>query len=61
MEGEEIVVTAKAYAKDVEILNETEDLLLSDNYFDMEPGEYRVKMLRGTAESLRVRSVYDIR
>ncbi len=61
VEGEEIVVTAKAYAKDVEILNETEDLLLSDNYFDMEPGEYRVKMLRGTAEGLRVRSVYDIR
>ena len=36
VEGEEIVVTAKAYAKSVEIQNEEEDLLLSDNYFDME-------------------------
>ena len=61
VEGDEIVVTAKAYAKDVEILNESEDLLLSDNYFDMEPGERRVKILRGNTEGLRVRSTYDIR
>ena len=61
VEGDEIVVTAKAYAKDVEILNENEDLLLSDNYFDMEPGERRVKILRGDTEGLRVRSTYDIR
>ncbi len=60
-EGDEVVVTAKAYAKDVEILNANEDLLLSDNYFDMEPGERRVKILRGSAEGLRVRSTYDIR
>lgn len=61
VEGEEIVVTAGAYAKDVEILNADEDMLLSDNYFDMEPGERRVKILRGCAECLRVRSTYDIR
>lgn len=60
-EGDEVIVTAEAYAKDVEILNESEDLLLSDNYFDMEPGEYRVRILRGTPENLRVRSTYDIR
>lgn len=61
VEGDEIVVTAKTYAKDVEILNADEDLLLSDNYFDMEPGECRVKVLRGKAEGIRVRSTYDIR
>lgn len=61
VEGDEIVVTAKTYAKDVEILNANEDLLLSDNYFDMEPGERRVKVLRGKAEGIRVRSTYDIR
>ena len=60
-EGDEIVVSAKHYAKDVEILNENEDILLSDNYFDMEPGEYRVKVLRGDTKNLRVRSTCDIR
>ena len=61
VEGDEVVVTADAYAKDVEILNTNEDLLLSDNYFDMEPGERRVNVLRGSTEGLRVRSTYDIR
>ena len=61
VEGDEIAVTAEAYAKDVEILNENEDLLLSDNYFDMEPGVHRVKVLRGSTEGLRIRSTYDIR
>ena len=61
IEGDEVVVKAEAYAKDVELLNEAEDILLSDNYFDMEPGEYRVKILRGTPEGIRVRSTYDIR
>ena len=45
IEGDEIVVTAEAYAKGVEILNENEDLILSDNYFDMNAGEKRVKIL----------------
>ena len=61
VEGDEIVVSAKAYAKSVEIQNENEDLLLSDNYFDMNAGETRVKVLSGSAENLRLRSVYDIR
>ena len=61
LEGDEIVVTAGTYAKGVEILNTREDLLLEDNYFDMGPGERRVKVLRGEPVGLRVRSVYDIR
>ena len=60
-EGDEIVVSASAYARSVEILNEADDMLLEDNYFDMNAGERRVKILRGKPEGLKVRSVYDIR
>ena len=45
----------------MEIQNENEDLLLSDNYFDMNAGEVRVKVLSGSTENLRLRSVYDIK
>lgn len=61
MEGEEVVIHADAYAKSVEVLNEEEDLILSDNYFDMNAGERRLRVLRGEPVHLRVRSVYDIR
>ena len=61
LEGDEIVVTADAYAKSVEILNEAEDLILTDNYFDMNGGQKRVKILEGEPVGLKVRSVYDIR
>ena len=61
IEGDEIVVSAKTYAKSVEILNENEDLVLSDNYFDLNADEKRVKILSGSTENLRLRSVFDIR
>lgn len=61
VEGDEIVVSAKAYAKSVEILNEEEDMILSDNYFDLNGDEKRVKIVSGKAEGIRVRSVFDIR
>lgn len=60
IEGEEIVVTAKAYAASVELLNEEEDWVLSDNYFDMEAGEKRVRIISGKAKRVGVRSIYDI-
>ncbi len=60
LEGDEIIVKASAYAKDVEIRNENEDLVLSDNYFDMESGERRVKILRGRPDGITIRSSYDI-
>ena len=44
----------------MEILNEKEDLVLEDNYFDMNGGEKRIRILRGTPEGLKLRSVYDI-
>ncbi len=60
-EGDEIIVSASAYAKSVEIRNKNDDLILSDNFFDMNGGERRIKILKGKAEGLEVRSVYDIR
>ncbi len=59
-ENGELVITAQAYAKSVEILNENEDLILEDNYFDMNAGERRVKIMSGNTDGLRIRSVYDI-
>ncbi len=59
--GDEIEITAKKYAKSIEILNENEDLILSDNYFDMNAGVKRVKIESGDPSKLRIRSVYDIR
>ena len=61
IEGDEIVVTAECYARSVEIDSPDGDLILSDNYFDMEAGSRRVKILKGQAKALTLRSVYDIR
>ena len=61
VEGDEIVVTAAAFAKSVEIYSDECDFILSDNFFDMEKGELRVKILEGTPTALRCRSVYDIK
>lgn len=60
-DGNELVIRANTYAKSVEIINEQDDLLLDDNYFDMNGGEKRVKILKGKAEGLKIRSVYNIR
>ncbi|MCD7787655.1 MAG: hypothetical protein LUH59_01830 [Firmicutes bacterium] len=43
------------------MLNENEDLILSDNYFDMNGGTKRVKIESGDASKLRLRSTYDIK
>ncbi|HIT90439.1 MAG TPA: glycoside hydrolase family 2 protein [Candidatus Merdenecus merdavium] len=60
VEGDRIHIYADAYAKHVELLNEHEDLILSDNYFDMNAGVKTVQVLRGHIKNLRLRSVYDI-
>lgn len=58
----EIVISAENYAKSVEILNENDDMLLEDNYFDMNAHEERrIKILSGKPEGIKIRSVYDIR
>ena len=60
VEGDEIVVTAKAYARSVEIRCGA-DVLLEDNFFDMNGGERRVRILRGKPTGVSARSVYDIK
>lgn len=60
IEGDEVVVTARAYARSVE-LRCGPDTVLEDDYFDMNAGTRRVKILRGRPESVSARSVYDIR
>lgn len=60
-EGSHLVVTAQSYARSVEIINEADDMLLEDNYFDMNAGERRIQILKGSPEGLKIRSVYNIR
>ncbi|MGN0764344.1 MAG: glycoside hydrolase family 2 protein, partial [Aristaeellaceae bacterium] len=59
-EGQRVIVSARAYAHYVEIVPEQGAAVLSDNFFDMNPGEKTVEILRGDAESFSVRSVWDI-
>jgi beta-mannosidase len=59
-EGSEIIVSAKAYARSVEIQCGA-DTVLEDNFFDMNPGTRRIRILRGEGKDPKVRSVYDIR
>ncbi len=61
VDGDEITVTTESMAKYVYIYNENEDLVLSDNYFDMDKGERKVKILSGKPEGLKIKTVYDIR
>ena len=60
LNGDEILVTAEGYARSVEIQCGA-DVLLEDNFFDMDGGTRAVKILRGCPDSISVRSVYDIR
>lgn len=59
--GNKITVFADSYAKSVEILNANEDLVLSDNYFDMNAGSKTVEVISGKLDEIKLRSVYDIR
>jgi beta-mannosidase len=53
-------VKATAFAKYVYISNENDDLILSDNFFDMEKGAKTVKILSGEATNLQVKTVFDL-
>ncbi|MBO6239559.1 MAG: hypothetical protein J6O61_01755 [Butyrivibrio sp.] len=54
------MVEAKTFAKNVEIRNKNDDLVLEDIFFDMDPGQRIIKVKRGQTDELNVRSVYDI-
>ncbi len=58
--GDEITVFTKSYASYVEIDSPDSDIVLSDNYFDINTGSKTVKILEGTPKTIRLRSVYDI-
>ena len=59
--GDEITVYAKSYARYVEIDSPDSDFILSDNYFDLNGGKKTVRILEGTPKTIALRSVYDIR
>lgn len=61
LQGDYIKIYADAFAKSVEIDCEDSDMVLSDNYFDMNAGCRCVKILRGKPGKLTLRSIYDIR
>lgn len=60
VDGNEIVVRASTFARQVWVESDDPDLLLSDNAFDMSAGVKRIRILRGEAKNLHVRSVYDL-
>ena len=60
IEGSRITVSSKAYAKSVAILNDNEDLILSDNYFDLNGDSKTVEVISGNVDNIRLKSVYDI-
>ena len=58
---DKLIVKAKNYVRSVEIEGIDGDVILSDNYFDMNAGEKEITILEGEAKEFRIRSVYDIR
>jgi len=60
-EGNDLIVSAQAYAQGVAITSPDSDFVLSDNYFDLHSEAKRVHILEGEPKTLVVRSVYDIR
>ncbi len=58
--GNEITVYADKYAKSVQIDSPDSDFILSDNFFDMNPGCKTVKILEGSPKTITLRSIFDI-
>lgn len=59
-DGNKITVHADSFAKMVEIYSDTEDFVVSDNFFNILPGDYTVEIESGDPKEIKVRSVYDI-
>ena len=60
VEEDVIVVSAKAYARMVEIVCEDGGVVFEDNYFDLNADTRRIRILRGEGTKFFVRSVCDI-
>ena len=54
IEGNEIVIISRAFAKAVKIYSTEGDLMLDDNYFDMEAGERRIRILSGEPQNIKI-------
>ena len=61
VEDHALIVSAEAYARQIELICEDGDVLLEDNYFDLNGGERTIRILRGEGTRFSARSVYDIR
>ena len=59
--GNEVTVFADSYAAYVEIDSPDSDFVLSDNYFDMNAGVKKIKVIDGSIKNIQLRSVYNIR
>ena len=59
VKGDTITVFANAFAKSVQILSDS-DMVLSDNFFDLNADNKTVKILSGKAENVAVKSLYDL-
>ncbi|GHT80968.1 hypothetical protein FACS1894130_12640 [Spirochaetia bacterium] len=59
--GDEITISAKTFARRVEIGSTDTDMVLSDNYFDLNGDSKTIKLISGKIGKLFVRSVYSIR
>ena len=55
-----LIVTSQAFAKGVWIEGVDGDVVLEDNFFDLEKGSRKIKILETTATQYKVCSVYDI-
>ena len=60
-EGNSLTISADAFAKSVEISSPDCDLILSDNYFDLNAGSRSIEILEGDPQTITLKSVYDIR
>ncbi len=56
-EGDELIIATDCYTKNIGITSSAGKLLLSDNYFDMNPGIRRVKLLEGKDLELKIMCV----
>lgn len=60
IENGRVIVRAEKFAKNVMIEPKNGEILLEDNYFDMNPGEKTIGIIKGDASELVLKSVYDI-
>ncbi|MFV0503975.1 MAG: glycosyl hydrolase 2 galactose-binding domain-containing protein [Lachnospirales bacterium] len=58
--GDIIKVKADTFVKNIHIYSD-EDMILEDNFFDVNNEEIEVKILEGSAKNLKYKSVYNIR